>query len=145
MESFVLDINTLKTHDISETEFKNKKLSFDGNLIAIKMAGDNDINVHNIQLFDKAVTVNSLGRISYGTPSSGVEGRGKVYEKDRGIFTQSRDYFFKMKLKNEEVEFKTNLFYNSDNYFDELNSPKTDQDTLLYYSDKRFYQFYKKK
>ncbi|WP_312324780.1 hypothetical protein [Soonwooa sp.] len=50
-----------------------------------------------------------------------------------------------MKLKNEEVEFKTNLFYNSDNYFDELNSPKIDQDTLLYYSDKRFYQFYKKK
>ncbi len=145
MESFVLDINTLKTHDISETEFKNKKLSFDGNLIAIKMAGDNGINVHNIQLFDKAVTGNSLGRISYGTPSSGVEGRGKVYEKDRGIFTQSRDYFFKMKLNNEEVEFKTNLFYNSDNYFDELNCPKTDQDTLLYYSDKRFYKFYKKK
>ncbi|WP_312324779.1 hypothetical protein, partial [Soonwooa sp.] len=79
----VLDINTLKTHDISETEFKNKKLSFDGNLIAIKMAGDNDINVHNIQLFDKAVTGNSIGRISYGTASSGVEGRGKVYEKDR--------------------------------------------------------------
>ncbi|WP_300671046.1 hypothetical protein [Soonwooa sp.] len=50
-----------------------------------------------------------------------------------------------MKLKNEEVEFKTNLYYNSFTYFDELNSPKTDQDTLLYYSENRFYQFYKKK
>ncbi|MGL6037792.1 MAG: hypothetical protein ACRC0E_02740 [Soonwooa sp.] len=145
LKPFVLDINTLKTHDLSATELKNKKLSFDGRLIAIKMAGDHGINMHNIQLFDKAVTGNSLGRISYGTPSSSVEGREKVYEKNSGIFTQSRDYFFKMKLKNKEVEFKTDLFYNSGIYFDELNSPKTDKDTLLYYSDKRFYQFYKKK
>ena len=136
----------MKPHEISKSEFENKVLSYNPNFISIRMAGDKEINVQNIQLFDKTVTDNTLKSISLGTPSSSPnEGRPKVFEKDRGIFWQSRYYFFKMKLKNEEVAFKTYLFYNSDIYFDELNSPKTDQDTLLYYSNSRFYQFYKKK
>ena len=113
----------------------------------IVMAGDSTIHNKNITLFDKTVVSNNLKRLfAYGTPSSpGGDGNPPNFDEDKGWFDKWRWYFFKMKLGNEEVEFKTDLYYNSETYFDELNDPKTNQDTLLYYSKNRFYQFYKNK
>ena len=114
--------------------------------VSIVMAGNHDIKSKNITLFDNTVVSNQFKRLlAYPTPSSpGGDGNPNNFPDDRGWFDKSRYYFFKIKLKNVEAEFKNDLYYNSEVYFDELTEPKTDQDTLLYYSQNKFYQFYKK-
>lgn len=79
-----------------------------------------------------------------GTPSSNGGTGEPSKHKDKGWFDKSRNYFFNIKLGEHVGQFKTPLFYNSFTYFDELTDPKTANDTLLYYTDNRFYQFYKK-
>jgi len=118
----------------------------------IKIGGDPEIKHHNINLFDKVVTGNSLKRLfSIPTPSSNVspnEGRmtkNEGYAEDKGWFDKDRIYYFKMKLKTSEVKFKTDIYYISDVYFDQLNMPKSEQDTLFYFSKGKIYKFYSKK
>ncbi|TDG35601.1 hypothetical protein EZJ43_13350 [Pedobacter changchengzhani] len=114
--------------------------------ISITYAGDATIHTKNIKVFDNTVVSNHFKRLlAYGTPSSpGGDGNPPNFPEDKGWFDKWRYYFFKIRLKNKEAEFKTNLYNNSGTYFDELSEPKTDQDTLLYYSENRFYQFYAK-
>ncbi|SOD13329.1 hypothetical protein [Pedobacter xixiisoli] len=116
-------------------------------LVSIVMAGDTSIHSNSIQLFDKTVISNRIKRlIVIGTPSSNSSDSKKpMIDEDKGWFSKSRYYFFKIKFNKTEVKFKTHLFYNSDVYFDELSEPKTSTDTLLYYAQNRFYQFYKKR
>ena len=138
------DVNARKIKNFSNTELQETKENVkDGQLVSVTVAGDKGIKTHNIRLFDIAITSNKLKNISLPTPSSNSSGRTTGYE-DKGIFDKEKLYFFSMKLKNDEVKFKTDLFYNSDIYFDELNVPKSDKDTLLYYCHNRFYRFYKK-
>ena len=114
--------------------------------VSFTFAGDPEIHTKNIKVFDNTVVSNQFKRLfAYGTPSSpGGDGNPNNFPEDKGLFDQWRYYFFKIKLKNKEAEFKTYLYNNSQTYFDELSEPKTDQDTLLYYSENRFYQFYAK-
>ncbi|WP_026976789.1 hypothetical protein [Flavobacterium tegetincola] len=114
--------------------------------VSFTFAGDPKIHTKNIKVFDNTVVSNHFKRfLAYGTPSSpGGDGNPNHFPEDEGWFDQWRYYFFKIRLKNKEAEFKTYLYNNSQTYFDELSEPKTDQDTLLYFSENRFYQFYAK-
>ena len=116
----------------------------------IKIGGDPEIRHQNINLFDKVVTGNSFKRLlSIPTPSSNgslndnrmVKNAG--YLENKGWFDKDRIYYFKMKLKTREVKFKTDIYYISDVYFDQLNTPKSDQDTLFYFSKDKIYKFYR--
>jgi len=127
------------------TEEKNFTSPF-----GIKIGGDTEIKHHNINLFDKVVTGNSFKRLlSIPTPSSNgslnddrmVKNAG--YLENKGWFDKDRIYYFKMKLKTREVKFKTDIYYISDVYFDQLNTPKSDQDTLFYFSKDKIYKFYR--
>ncbi|WP_262920891.1 hypothetical protein [Epilithonimonas zeae] len=42
-----------------------------------------------------------------------------------------------MRLKSAEVKFKTDSFFYSDVYFEQLNTPKSDRDSLFYISKNR--------
>lgn len=112
--------------------------------ISFVTAGDSTIHIKNIRLFENAVVSNKLKRLFVvGTPSSsGVCCNPPNFYEDKGWFDKWRHFYFTIKLGNQEAKFKTDLYYNSETYFDELTDPKTSQDTLLYYSKNRFYQFY---
>lgn len=129
------------------TADKNFSSSF-----GIKIGGDPEIKHQNINLFDKVVTGNHLKRLfSVPTPSSNSSPnedrmfKNDAYLADKGWFDKDRIYYFKMKLKTAEVKFKTDSYYISDVYFDQLNTSKSDQDTLFYFSKDKIYKFYKSK
>lgn len=129
------------------TEDKNFSSPF-----GIKIGGDPEIKHQNINLFDKVVIGNrpkSLFSIptpsSNGNPNEDRMTKNTGYLANKGWFDKDRIYYFKMKLKTSEVKFKTNIYYLSDVFFDQLNTPKSDQDTLFYFSQNKVYKFFKVK
>lgn len=129
------------------TEDKNFNSPF-----GIKIGGDPEIKHQHINLFDKVVRGNRPKRLfSISTPSSNgnpnedrmIKNAG--YLENKGWFDKDRIYYFKMKLKTSEVKFKTDSYYLSDVFFDQLNTPKSDQDTLFYFSQNKIYKFFKVK
>ena len=137
-------VNGKKADEISKIISLKEKYNFDFSAWMI-FNGDSTIQTKHIQIFDKVVVGNEFKRLFVvGTPSSNGSTGGPSIHKDKGWFYKSRYYFFNVKIGNELTQFKTDLFYDSFTYFDELTDPKTANDTLLYYADNRFYQLYKK-
>lgn len=125
--------------------------SFD-NGVSIKIGGDPEIKHPNINLFDHVVTDNSFKRLlNISTPSSNANPsenrmtKNEGYLANKGWFDKSRIYYFKMRLATAETSFKTDGYWYSDLYFDQLNTPKSNQDTLFYYAKNKIYKFYKVK
>ncbi|EDM34821.1 hypothetical protein PBAL39_02955 [Pedobacter sp. BAL39] len=122
--------------------------------VSIRIGGDPEISHPNFTLYDQAVLgikVKSL--LHMGTPSSSSDydgSRRRRYEQNegysgvQGMFDKDYLYYFKMKLKASEVMFKSSLYHYSDTYFDQLNVPASDRDTLFYYAQRKIYKFYKK-
>jgi len=122
--------------------------------VSVRIGGDPEISHPNFILYDQAVLgikVKSL--LHMGTPSSSSDydgSRRRRYEQNegysgmQGMFDKDYLYYFKMKLKASEVMFKSSLYHYSDTYFDQLNVPASDRDTLFYYAQRKIYKFYKK-
>lgn len=119
--------------------------------VSMILAGDPKIKNEKIKLSERIVTKNNLGfhlsfdiNNHYSLEAEKEHMRNEGYKYSKGWFDKDELYYFKMRLKNETVQFKSSLYYYSEFYFIELNKPKTDYDTLNYYSQNRLYQFYKK-
>jgi len=141
------DVANKTAKTLALTEDKNFSSPF-----GIKIGGDPEIKHQNINLFDKIVKGNRPKRLfSIPTPSSNGNSNNERmvknagYLENKGWFDKDRIYYFKMKLKTGEVKFKTDSYYLSDVFFDQLNTPKSDQDTLFYFSQNKIYKFYKTK
>ena len=139
------DVANKTAKTLALTEDKNFSSPF-----GIKIGGDPEIKHQNINLFDKVVIGNRPKRLlSIPTPSSNGNSnndrmvKNAGYLESKGWFDKDRIYYFKMKLKTGEVKFKTDIYYISDVYFDQLNTPKSDQDTLFYFSKDKVYKFYR--
>ena len=139
------DVANKTAKTLALTEDKNFSSPF-----GIKIGGDPEIKHQNINLFDKVVIGNRPKRLlSIPTPSSNGNSnndrmvKNAGYLENEGWFDKDRIYYFKMKLKTGEVKFKTDIYYISDVYFDQLNTPKSDQDTLFYFSKDKIYKFYR--
>ena len=138
--------------DEANSTAKTLRLTEDKNInfpFGIKIGGDPEIKHQNINLFDKVVKGNRPKSLfSIPTPSSNRNPnedrmtKNAGYLENKGWFDKDRIYYFKMKLKTSEVKFKTDIYYLSDVFFDQLNTPK---DTLFYFSKNKIYKFFKVK
>ncbi len=137
-------------NEISTNTKLDKNLNFNFG-IDVMLGGNPKIKNENIFLFDKIVT-NQKIRVNtsldynsnYSVEAEKEHKQNEGYTGDNDWIEKDRLYYFKIKLKNNEVKFKSDLYYYSDFYFVQLNNIKSDNDTLFYYCQNKIYSFCKK-